>query len=129
SEMAQLVNGYPFDSADFSSTGDVPLVRIRDITAEVFETYVPREKTPFSALIRDDDVVIGMDGDFNVALWRRGPAALNQRVCLLRANEHADARFLAYSLPTHLQVINDLTYSTTVKHLSGSQVLHIRFAA
>lgn len=129
SEMAQLVNGYSFDSADFSPTGDVPLVRIRDITAKSFETYVPMEKTPTEAMIQNNDVVIGMDGDFNVALWQRGPAALNQRVCLLRANEHTDARYLAYALPPHLKLINALTYSTTVKHLSGSQVLRIKFEA
>jgi type I restriction enzyme, S subunit len=129
SEMAELINGYPFDSTIFSPTGDVPLVRIRDITAGEFETFLPKENVPASAVIRNDDVVIGMDGDFNVVRWERGPAALNQRVCLLRANDRADARYLAYSLPPHLRVINDLTYSTTVKHLSGSQVLHIKMEA
>jgi type I restriction enzyme S subunit len=127
--MAELINGYPFDSTIFSPTGDVPLVRIRDITAGEFETFLPKENVPASAVIRNDDVVIGMDGDFNVVRWERGPAALNQRVCLLRANDRADARYLAYSLPPHLRVINDLTYSTTVKHLSGSQVLHIKMEA
>ena len=84
---------------------------------------------PKSAFVRNGDVVIGMDGDFNAVLWNRGRAALNQRVCLLRSTERADPRYLAYSLPPHLQVINDLTYSTTVKHLSAAQVLHIKIEA
>lgn len=128
-EMANLVNGYPFDSADFSAEGDVPLVRIRDILAAEFETFVPKAKVPSSAIVRNDDVVIGMDGDFNVVFWKRGDAALNQRVCLLRTDGRADPRFLAYALPAHLRVINDLTYSTTVKHLSGWQVLHTKLEA
>ena len=60
-EMANLVNGYPFDSADFSAAGEVPLVRIRDILAEEFETFVPKAKVPSAAIVRNDDVVIGMD--------------------------------------------------------------------
>lgn len=128
-DMAVLVNGYPFDSADFSAAGEVPLVRIRDILAKEFETFVPAIKVPSTALVRNDDVLIGMDGDFNVVLWNRGDAALNQRVCLIRTDERADARFLAYALPDHLGVINDLTYSTTVKHLSSWQILHVNLEA
>ena len=66
-----------------------------------------------------------MDGDFNVALWDRGAAALNQRLCLLRNKPQADSRFLAYVLPDSLEAINKVTYATTVKHLSSWQVLHI----
>jgi type I restriction enzyme S subunit len=43
--------------------------------------------------------------------------------------EGFDARFIAYLLPFPLKIINDLTYFTTVKHLSSGQVLAIRFAA
>ena len=128
-EMASLLNGHPFDSADFSAAGEVPLVRIRDILATEFETFVPEARVPATALVRNGDVLIGMDGDFNVALWNRGDAALNQRVCLLRTDGRADPRFLAYALPDHLRVINDLTYSTTVKHLSSWQVLHLSIEA
>lgn len=127
-ELADLVNGYPFDSSDFADSGDVPLVRIRDILGGGFETFVAAEVVPDSAYIRDRDVVIGMDGDFNVSYWSRGPAALNQRLCLLRENGSADTRFLAYAISDHLKVINDLTYSTTVKHLSSDQVRGIRLS-
>lgn len=125
SQLASLVNGYPFDSNDFTSDGEVPLVRIRDLKAPAFDTFVGRDCVPEYAYVRDGDVLVGMDGDFNVALWNRGIAALNQRVCLLRAKENADGRFLAYALPDHLGVINDLTYATTVKHLASSDVLRI----
>ena len=128
-EMAILINGFPFNSADFSDDDELPLVRIRDILGTSFETFVSPEVVPESAMVRDGDVVIGMDGDFNVVNWCRGPAALNQRLCLLRTTGSADARFLAYALPAHLQVVNDLTYATTVKHLSSSQVRGIRMTA
>lgn len=127
--MASLVNGIPFPADSFDSIGEVPLVRIRDLSSAEFDTFVPKSIVPSEAIIRNGDVLVGMDGDFNVLRWNRGMAALNQRVCLLRANNEFDSRFLAYSLPPHLKKINDLTYSTTVKHLSSRQVRGIRISA
>ena len=37
-----------------------------------------------------------------------------------------DRRFLAYLIPLPLQAINDLTYFTTVKHLSSDDLLNER---
>ena len=99
----------------------MPLVRIRDLFLDEFETYVTGT-VPRNAVIRNGDVVIGMDGDFNLAVWKRGEAALNQRLCALRPRADVDIRFIAYALPDALHVINDLAYSTTVKHLSSLEV-------
>jgi type I restriction enzyme, S subunit len=69
-----------------------------------------------------------MDGDFNVARWRGGSALLNQRVCCLRAKERTlRQRFLYYCLPYPLKALNDVTYWTTVKHLSSLDLLRFRF--
>lgn len=125
-EVAELINGHPFDSLDFSDVGELPLVRIRDLMYTSYGTWVDEEVTPKSAIIQNGDVVIGMDGDFNCLLWARGRAALNQRLCLLRTTSRSDPRFLAYALPDHLRRINDLTYATTVKHLSSTQIRSIR---
>jgi type I restriction enzyme S subunit len=124
-DLVRLTNGYPFDSASFGPDGELPLVRIRDLSAEEYSTYVSGPVPP-SVVLRDGDIVIGMDGDFETALWQRGPAALNQRLCLLRPRDGVDARFIAYALPMHLKIINDLTYATTVKHLSSFDVLAVR---
>ena len=124
-DLVTLINGYPFPSDSFGPTGDLPLVRIRDLAESSFETYVTGHVPQF-ALLRDGDVVIGMDGDFNLVTWDRGEAALNQRLCLLRPRSEVDMRFLAYALPTSLRIINDLTFATTVKHLSSGDVLSER---
>ncbi|MBP0453535.1 restriction endonuclease subunit S [Kitasatospora sp. RG8] len=124
-DLVSLTNGHPFPSDTFGPTGDVPLVRIRDLGDGPFETFVTGSVPP-SVLLRDGDVVIGMDGDFNLVLWNKGRAALNQRLCLLRPRGGVDIRFVAYALPAALKIINDLTFSTTVKHLSSSDVLSER---
>ncbi|MEU8072331.1 restriction endonuclease subunit S [Micromonospora sp. NPDC049151] len=121
-DVVRLVNGYPFPSDSFASSGSIPLVRIRDLLASEFQTYASGH-VPSQVMMRDGDVVVGMDGDFNVVIWKRGTAALNQRLCLLRPREAVDMRFIAYALPLILKVINDLTFSTTVKHLSSSDLL------
>ncbi len=125
SEQAELINGYPFQSELFHLSDGIPLVRIRDLESENTEVFYNGPAIP-SALIDTGDILIGMDGEFNVAAWRGGSALLNQRLCCLRPRTTIDDRFLTYSLPFPLRVINDLTYSTTVKHLSSNDVQKLR---
>ena len=127
--VADIINGFPFPSSDFRSEEGTPLVRIRDILATEFSTFVPRGKVPDEAWIRDGDVVVGMDGDFNSVVWSRGPAALNQRVCLLRVRHEHDPRFVNYAIQDELKRVNTIAYATTVKHLSASDVFNLRIPA
>jgi type I restriction enzyme S subunit len=120
-----LVNGFPFDSRSFNGSTGTRLVRIRDLTVGGEPTYVDAE-VPEDALIDSGDLVVGMDGDFRAILWRGGRAALNQRLCVLRAHPSVNQRFLAYVLAMPLKAINDVTYFTTVKHLSSYDLLNER---
>ena len=125
-DHAAVINGYPFDSELFTVDNGIPLVRIRDIANAKADLCYAGNLVP-EALIRSGDILVGMDGNFNVARWRGGEAMLNQRVCCIRPTDAVDARFLYYVLPTPLNLINEFTYSTTVKHLSSFDVLNIHF--
>ncbi len=116
-DVAVVFGGYPFDSRQFSPDVGVPLIRIRDINAEITAVYFDGD-VPKEAIVENDDVLIGMDGEFNVARWKGEQAALNQRVACVRTDSVELTAFLFYVLPFHLKVVNDLTYYTTVKHLS-----------
>ena len=125
---ARVVNGYPFDSEQFTTGPGFPLIRIRDL--DKTQTAV-RYAGPFmeSARVNPGDVLIGMDGEFKVGIWRgTEPGLLNQRMCCVRAVHPSTERFLAYALPMPLQEINELTWSTTVKHLSSRQVERLRIS-
>lgn len=124
-DHATVVNGYPFDSELFSADTGLPLVRIRDIASLETEVRYAGDVVP-EALLKGGEILVGMDGDFNVARWKGADALLNQRVCSVRPARTVDARFLYYVLPTPLALINEFTYSTTVKHLSSFDVLKIR---
>jgi type I restriction enzyme S subunit len=127
-EITSLVNGFPFESEHFVRREGIPLVRIRDLDdAETEVNYIG----PIieEAWIDPGDVIIGMDGDFNVARWRGQRALLNQRMCCLRPRVGSEPAFISYLLPFPLKVINDLTYSTTVKHLSSIDIRKIHIGA
>lgn len=117
--------GYPFNSDYFSNeeTG-FPLIRIRDITSGEIATYY--EGTyPDEYIVKSGDVLVGMDGDFSVRVWNNNDALLNQRCCRMLDSQEISKRFMAYYLPHYLKVINDLTWSTTVKHLLADDINNI----
>lgn len=121
-ETASLINGYPFDSKFFEAGKGVPLVRIRDIRSSSTEVGFVGD-VPKESLINNGDLLIGMDGDFNVSIWGGGLAALNQRVACVRAPYYHLQKYIFYTLPFNMKVVNDLTYFTTVKHLSSIDIL------
>jgi len=126
--IARVINGFPFDSQSFDSNEGFPLVRIRDLNQSSPDTRYKGEFVE-TASISNDDVLVGMDGDFNVGRWLgETPALLNQRMCCVRAETSMITRYLEYVLPIPLDSINNLTYATTVKHLSSYDVLKIRLA-
>ncbi|MFJ6280628.1 restriction endonuclease subunit S [Arthrobacter subterraneus] len=113
-----ILSGFAFDSAKFSTTGEVPIIRIRDVVRGRSETYFTGDYDP-RYLVAEGDLLIGMDGDFNRATWQSGPALLNQRVCKVTANpETLDQRYLYHFLPIGLRKIWESTSFATVKHLS-----------
>ncbi len=125
-DCTTVINGFPFDAKLFGSEG-YPLIRIRDLDASETAVRFGGSDVP-AARVTAADLLIGMDGDFNVGRWRGAePALLNQRMMALRGD--ADLlRLLEHALPNPLRRINDLTYATTVKHLAASQVEAIRVA-
>ncbi|WP_082794792.1 restriction endonuclease subunit S [Acetobacter malorum] len=55
-------------------------------------------------------------------------ALLNQRMCCVRSDSKPLSSFLCYALPIPLEAINDITYSTTVKHLSSLDLEKVKVA-
>ena len=126
--LFSVLNGYAFDSSLFTNdTNMTPLIRIRDINSSETEAYYMGEY-PSDYIVHKDDVLVGMDGDFNVAKWKGNDALLNQRVCKLKEfSETYISQYAYYILPMLLKNKNDVTYATTVKHLSSNDILNFDF--
>ncbi|WP_288955341.1 restriction endonuclease subunit S [uncultured Polaribacter sp.] len=124
--VSEVQNGFAFKSAMFDKNIGFPILRIRDITSGEISTFYKGDYTD-DYIVQKGDLLIGMDGDFNIRWWDKENVLLNQRCCKIIENEKSVKRFLYYSLPFNLQIINDLTYYTTVKHLSSGDINNAKF--
>ena len=126
--LFSVLNGYAFDSSLFTNdTNMMPLIRIRDINNSETEAYYMGDYSS-DYIVQKGEVLVGMDGDFNVAKWKGSDALLNQRVCKLNVfSEKYISLYAYYILPMLLKTKNDVTYATTVKHLSSNDILNFDF--
>ncbi len=128
SEFAELrvgdhvgfLSGFPFGSEYFNGEKGVRLIRIRDLLGG--DDNVIYFSGPFDHkwLIVEGDVLIGMDGDFNIVRWKSEPALLNQRILKVegRQNSRITHDYFYYWCAPRLLEIHARTAATTVKHLS-----------
>ena len=124
-EIASVLNGFAFKSAQFTKGEGMPLIRIRDVGSDSTDTnYVGEFDERY--IVEPGDLLVGMDGDFSCARWRGPRGLLNQRVCKVTLqSDQYHPRFLDFALPAYLKAINDATSSVTVKHLSSRTIEYI----
>ena len=120
-EVCHIQYGFPFDSKRFSNKEGTPLIRIRDVVRGYTETFTT-EQCRDDYTVKKVDILIGMDGMFNVAKWNGNTAYLNQRVCKLEPKSSIVANYLFYYLPCALKKIENKTAFVTVKHLKAKQL-------
>ncbi|MFT6472050.1 MAG: type I restriction enzyme S subunit [Neptuniibacter pectenicola] len=120
-EVCSVLSGFAFKSKQFGDKG-LPIARIRDVVRGYSETFYDGEYKD-DYILNNGDILIGMDGDFNIAKWKGGKALLNQRVCKVIPNqEKINIDYLFYYLPIALMEIWRVTPFVTVKHLSVKQI-------
>ena len=120
-----IISGYAFKSKFFNEVGDgLPLIRVRNVNSGFSGLYYSGDYED-KFLVKNGDVLVGMDGDFKCIKWNQGTALLNQRVCKLVPNEKINKSFLLQFLPNILNDIHSKTTYTTVKHLSVKQIKDI----
>ena len=99
----------------------MPLVRIRDVKRGYSETFYTGD-FPTEYIIRGGDLLIGMDGEFNISRWKSRDALLNQRVCKITAKSGISEEYLRFALSGALKEIEQRTAFVTVKHLSAKEL-------
>lgn len=123
-DVVKVLSGFPFNSSNFSNTDGFPIIRIRDIKTNSTETKYIGEYNP-EFIIRNGDLIIGMDGDFNHTIWNGGDALLNQRICKLYDFKDCLKEYIFEIIKKPLKIIWENTPYTTVKHISIKQILDI----
>lgn len=121
-ELCEIQYGYAFDSACFTEDNtNLPLVRIRDVKRGYSETFYSGNY-PSDYVIDSGSLLVGMDGEFNIARWKGGHALLNQRVCKITAKENVNEEYIRFALSKALKEIENRTAFATVKHLSAKEL-------
>lgn len=120
--LCSIQYGYAFDSTCFTEDSTyLPLVRIRDVKRGYSETFYSGNY-PNDYIIDNGSLLVGMDGEFNIARWKGGKALLNQRVCKITARKNVDEEYLRFALTKALKKIENRTSFVTVKHLSAKEL-------
>lgn len=125
-EICKVQCGFAFDSKKFTEDDSFsPLIRIRDVKRGFTQTYYTGEFS-FEYIVHKGDLLVGMDGEFNIARWNSDDALLNQRVCRIIANNNVNEEYLRFYLKRTLKLIESKTSFVTVKHLSTKQLNGLR---
>ena len=82
-DYANVQYGCAFDATKFTDDNSyIPLIRIRDVLPGKASTYYTGEYSN-DYIIKKGDILVGMDGNFNLGVWNDIDGLLNQRVCKL----------------------------------------------
>ena len=121
-DICDIQYGYAFDSKCYTEDSSYPqLVRIRDVKRGYSETYYSGDY-PEEYILSEGDLLVGMDGEFNIARWKCSGALLNQRVCKLTAKVGTNEEYIRLAMLKSLKEIEQRTAFVTVKHLSAKEL-------
>jgi type I restriction enzyme S subunit len=118
-DVINVLPGFAFSSRHFNKDKGVPLIRIRDLGKNSTEAFY---SGPFDDeyIVNPNEILVGMDGEFNAYLWKGSKSLLNQRVCKIwpKDGSKMDRLYLYYVVHRPLDIIEYRVGQTTVKHLS-----------
>ncbi len=122
-DIANILYGYPFESSLFSEDDSfIPLIRIRDVKPAKASTYYSGDIID-SYIIKKGDILVGMDGEFNIEKWNDRDGLLNQRVLKMSGKDHlCESGYLYHYMGPVFKKIEKETAGGSVKHLSAKVI-------
>ena len=126
-DVANILYGYPFESSLFTEDSSyIPLIRIRDIKPAKASTFYSGELLS-NYIIKKGDILVGMDGEFNLEKWDDRDGLLNQRVLKMTGiNNICESAFLYHYMGPLFKKIEKETAGGSVKHLSAKIINSIQ---
>ena len=127
-DYANVLYGCPFDATQFTDDNSfIPLIRIRDILSGKAGTYYKGDYSQ-DYIVKKGDILVGMDGNFNLGIWNDIDGLLCQRVCKLYAKDETRLLngFIRHYMKPVFRQIEESTPGGSVKHLSAKAIKSIR---
>ena len=111
--------GFPFSTELFTEEPtSIPVVRIRDILENSVSAY-SEEKVDEKYRLQEQDLLVGMDGNFHMNYWNDNVSYLNQRSVRLRAKSKSTVSIMQakYDIAPYIKAKELRAKGSTVGHL------------
>ena len=121
-QTADFLFGYPFDSSRFNSRGEgMRIVRIRNVK-DGYSNDFTTEEAPSEYIIRNGDLLVGMDGYFDMNIWVGGDAYLVQRSCRVKAKDSTYQGYVRRFVAPPIKQLEKTLLGATVAHLGKTHL-------
>ncbi|MBQ8776001.1 MAG: restriction endonuclease subunit S [Treponema sp.] len=125
-DIVNITYGYAFTSELFCDDESLnPVVRIRDILDNYTKTFTSEECSD-KYIIKENEILIGMDGIFHMCMWNGEKAYQNQRVVKLTTKTEVYSNyFLFLAVQPQIKFWEQTIAGTTVAHLGDKHLKRI----
>lgn len=116
--------GFPFDTSKFiDNPSGYAVARIRDVLENTISCYTT-EEVDQKFLLKPNDLLVGMDGNFHVNFWSKSGVYLNQRTVRIREKTNSlISVFQSYfEISPYIKAREKNVSKTTVGHLSDKDL-------
>ncbi len=121
-DIVEVQYGFAFDDRLFNSNKKgTPIVRIRNIPDGYTSDYTTEEASK-DYIVKDGDILVGMDGIFHINTWCGGNAYLVQRACSFRPKNAVMKGFVFQAIFEPIKYFENTLVGATVAHLGKKHI-------
>ena len=121
-EIADVQYGFAFDGSLFNSSGNgTPIVRIRNIPNGTTGDYTT-ETADEQFMVKNGDIVVGMDGEFHINSWSGDDSYLVQRTCCIKPLQPNIKGWLLWAIHDPIKFFEKTLVGATVAHLGKKHI-------
>ncbi len=121
-DIADVQYGFAFDGSLFNSDGNgMPIIRIRNIPDGVTKDYTTEEADE-QYIVKNGDIVVGMDGEFHINSWCGADSYLVQRTCRIKPNNTDMNGYLLQAIYEPIKFFESTVVGATVAHLGKKHI-------
>lgn len=121
-DIADVQYGFAFDGSLFnSSRNGMPIIRIRNIPNGETQDYTT-EAAENRYIVKNGEIVVGMDGEFHINSWSGEDAYLVQRTCCIRPKDKKMNGWLLWAIYDPIRFLEKTVVGATVAHLGKKHI-------
>ncbi len=121
-DIADVQYGFAFDGSLFNSDGNgMPIIRIRNIPEGITKDYTT-EEVDEQYIVKNGDIVVGMDGEFHINSWNGPDSYLVQRTCRIKPKNANMNGYLLQAIYEPIKFFESTVVGATVAHLGKKHI-------